>query len=306
MQREHAFRPGELDETKEVGVVGVVGERESGVALVAETRAGIEGPTGEDGGAGAGDFPDEGGTGRLGRTDHDMAGAGGGVESRIGGKGDAERLVDRGEPQSLRMQHDREGGAGEGAEDLLALAQAVTEEHGRVAVLQGGAAKGDDVGQDGLGGRECVVGPAVRRLHDDEVGRRRHAGLGGAAGAELEIAGVEQAAAAGILQPDHGGAVDVAGGMKGDGYLGVIGAERGALPERQDQLETFVQDVGHARAHEGGGARGEEHLAVSGEVVEVGVGNEGTRDRIVRVEPPADLREADAVAVLYVPGHGAM
>jgi hypothetical protein len=224
--------------------------------LVAKARTGIESPAGEDGGAATGDFADEGGIGRLGRADDDVAGAGGGVEGNVAREGDAEGLVDTGEFVGLRVEHHGQRGTGEGAKDFLALAEAVAEEHGSFVLLNGGAAPGDDIAEDTFGRRERVVWSSIRRLHDDEVGGRGQAGFGGAAGAELEISGVEEAAVFGMIESDHGRAVDVAGGVEGDGDVRMVGRERGGLVEGQLKFDAIPEPVGHAGAHERGGAGG--------------------------------------------------
>lgn len=56
VEGKHAGGLHEFDEAQEVRVVGVIGEGESGVALVTMDRARIEGPTGDHGGAAGGDF----------------------------------------------------------------------------------------------------------------------------------------------------------------------------------------------------------------------------------------------------------
>jgi hypothetical protein len=154
-----------------------------------------------------------------------------------------------------------------------------------------------------FGGWQCVVGPAIRRLHDDDVCGGWFAKLSGAAGAELEIAGIEEASILGVIDCDHGRAVDVAGRVEGDGDLRVVVGEWGRLVKGEFTLEAFAVGVGHAGSHEGGGAGREQNLAVRGEVVEVGVRDEAARDGVVSVEPPVELREVEAVAIVDVPRH---
>jgi hypothetical protein len=68
-------------------------------------RAGIEGPTGDHGGAAGGDFFQEGGGARLWRADDDVAGDFLGGEFAVGREGEAEFLVDAREAERLRMKH---------------------------------------------------------------------------------------------------------------------------------------------------------------------------------------------------------
>lgn len=187
---------------------------------------------------------------------------------------------------------------GEAAEELLGFAEAVSKKYGRLFVLEGGATEGGDVGEDFFRRRKHVVRAAEGGLHDEDVGVRGGAGLGGEAGAEFEIAGVEERAVVGVGEEALGGAVDVAGGVERDGGVGreLFGVAEGNY--------SFAAFGGHAGAHEAGGAFGAEDFFVRREVVEVGVRNEGAFDGMVSVEPPVDLREVEAVAELDFPrGH---
>lgn len=103
VESEDALGGDEFDEAEEVGVVGVVGEREGGVALITEDRAGIEGPAGDHGGAAGADFFEEGGVGGLGRADDDVAGEFAGGKFAAGREGEAEFFVDFGEAVRLRV-----------------------------------------------------------------------------------------------------------------------------------------------------------------------------------------------------------
>lgn len=287
----------ELDEAEEVGVVGVIGEGEGGVALVAVNRARIESPAGDDGGTAVGDFFKESRVGGLGRTDDDVAGELGGIEGAVGREGEAEFFVNLSEPKRLRVEHRGERGAGEGGKEFLAFTEGVAEEDGGVALVEGGAAEAQEIGEDLGGGREDVVGAAVGGLHDEHVGARGGAGFGGEPGAEFEITGVEEAAVGGVGEEGLGGAKDVAGRVEGDGG---IGGEGLGAAEGKDVFGAFG---GHAGAHEAGGTFGEEDLAVGGEVIEVGVRDEGARDGLAGIEPPVDLGQVNAVSEANIPGH---
>lgn len=180
VNREHALRLDELDEAEEGREIGVVGEREGGGVLRAVEEAGVEGPAGDGGGAGGRDALEE--AGGVGRADDDVAGVRGGVEFGVNGEIEAELRADPGETVRLGLQHDRQPGPGEGAENFLAFTEAVAEEDGRRAGGQGVAAKGDEVGDDFGGGREDVAREAEGGLHDEGVGAGCRAQLGGVAG----------------------------------------------------------------------------------------------------------------------------
>ena len=228
-----------------------------------------------------------------------MAGEGGGIEGGVGREGEAELFVNAGELQRLLMEHHGKLGAGEGREELLAFAEAVAEKDGRGAVGEGVAAEGYDGGEDFRRGRENVARKTIRGLHDEAVGAGCSAGFGGEAGAEFEVAGVEEAAVVGVLEECLCGTVDMTGGVEGDGG---VGGELFGVAEGED---VFGALAGHAGAHEAGGAGGAENLAVGREVVEVGVRHEGARRGVVGVEPPVELREVEAAGrKLDVPRHG--
>lgn len=235
--------------------------------------------------------------GVWGGADDDVAGELVVIEFPIRREGDAELLVDAGEAERGGVEHHGEPGVGEAAEELLAFAEAVAEEDGGVAVVEAGVAKAGDVAENLLGGREDVVRAAEGRLHDEDVGAGRGAFFGGAAGAELEIAGVEEGAVAVVGEEGLGGAVDVAGGDERDG---AVGCELLGVIEGEDVLGALA---GHAGLHEARGAGGAEDFAVRGDVVGVRVGDEGAGLGEMSVEPPLDLREPDAGAELDLPGH---
>ena len=297
VQGEHAARIHELDEAEEVVEIGVIGKRERGVALVAKARAGIQRPTGDHRGAGLGDGFEKRRAGRVGWCDDHVARRIGGGEFAVRGKCQSAVFVNASEARGLFVQHHGQPGAGEAAEDFLAFAETVAEEHRGFAVVERFPTKPDDVPQHVGGGRQHVVGTSIRRLHDEHVGGGRGAGFGGETGAEFEISGVEQASVRGVFQKNLRGTVDVSGGMERDR---VILCEGFGASKRQD---VFAALGGHAGPHQLGRAFGADDLSVRGEVVEMRVRNEGTFDRVVRVEPPAGLRQPYSVAKLDIPSH---
>ena len=290
MEGEDALRSHEFDVADEVGVVGVVGEGKGGVALEAEGRAGRERPAGEHGGAAVFDARDHEGAGGAGRADeHFSGGLAGGVGQVAGGEIGTQRAVDFGHFENRAVEHRGEAGGEEGAEDFLGLAERVAEEHGHRAVVEGVAAESGHLGEDFGGGRHAVFRQAVGRLHDEGVGVPPLRGLGGEAGAQFEIAGVEERAG---VRLDEGlrGAEDVARWQKRDREV----AERAPFAELQKMLAPHAAEP---RLHEPGGAGAGDDFLVRGDVVGVCVGDKGEGARVPRVEPEAVRGEREAAVV---------
>jgi hypothetical protein len=125
---------------------------------------------------------------------------------------------------------------------------------------------------------------------------RGGAGFGGAAGAELEVAGVEEAAVLGLGE-ELGGAEDVAGGQERDAAAG-----RELVRAVEGQGEQLAAR-GLAGVHEARGALGAERETVARHVVEVRVGDEGARNGAGGIEPPVDLGQMEPLAELDIPRH---
>ena len=241
VEREHALRLHRLDEAQEIRVIRVVGKGKRGVALIPEDRAGIHGPARDDGGASAGNLTEKSRTAGLRWTDHDVSRDLVRVEAAVGRKRDPEFVVDARQPQRLRVQHHRQLSGGEPAQEFLTFAEAVAEEHGRLAIVEAVVAEARNVPQHVFGGRKNILRPAERRLHDQHVGPRRRAAFGGTAGPQFEVARVEQRA---VLLVDHqtlGRAVNMPGGMQR--HVG-IGREWLGLSERQHVFGSLAGQTG--------------------------------------------------------------
>ena len=297
VQGENALGLHALDKGDEVVESRVVGKRKGGVAARAVDRAGVERPAGDDGRAPGGQAAEQ--ALAMGRAQDDMAAGLVGVEFTVRREFQPELLADPRKPQGVGVQHHRQLRRGEGAQDLLTLAQAVAEQNRRGAVGEGAPAEFDDPGDDLRLGREDIAREAEGGLHDEHIGARGGTRLGGEAGAELEVPRVEQRAVLGALEQDLARAEDVAGGMQrgGDAEFQPVGTA-----ERQGGLLAFARHPGVHQARSGGGA---ENLAVPGDVVAMGVGNEGAGGAHLGVEPPADLRQPDPLAMMDLPSHGA-
>ena len=271
VQREDAFGADGVDEAQQIGEVGVVRKRERRVALVAVNGAGVHRPAADHGGAGAGDFAEKRRALRLRRADHGVPGDFGGVEGAIRGKSDAQFAVDAGEPERLRVQHHRQPGLGEAAQQFLALAETVTEKDGNLPVVEAAVAEGGNVGENAVGGRKGVVRPAERRFHHEHIGARGGAELGRAAGAQFEIAGIEERTAVSVGKKALSRAEDVACRMQ---RHRAVRSELFRLAEGQNVFDPLAR---HAGAHQARGAGGAKNLAVRRDVVGVGVGDKRAR-----------------------------
>ena len=193
------------------------------------------------------------------------------------------------------MEHDRETGGREGTEDFLTLAEAVTEERGRRAVGDGLLTKRDDLRDDCGLRRHDVTREAKRRFHDQGVRAWSGARLRREAGAQLEVARVEERAMLGGGEMDLRGTENVTGGVEGGSHaeLEFVGtAER----EFVDQALA-----GDARVEETGGGGRAEDLGMARHMVGVSVRDEGAGDAGLGIEGPADLREVDAFAENNLP-----
>ena len=280
---------GEFEEFEEFLVVGVVAEGEGGVDLMGEAGGGGEGPAGEEGGGFEGEAAEGGGGVDLGREDEDAA-AGVALVGFPGGEGDAEGLIGAVHGGDGRGNGDGEVAAMEEGLDFLGFAEGVGEEDGGEVLVEGLAAPVVD-GGGGFGeGGEAVGGVAEGAFHDDGVGGEGAGGFGGEAGAEFEIAGVEEAGAVGEAgEVEHGAAEDVAGWGEDEAVAVVF---PGLVPVEGDDFGFG----GEALAEEVGGGEGAEDAAVAGDVIGVGVGDEGEVLGAAGVEPEVGFGEEEAAA----------
>jgi hypothetical protein len=102
----------------------------------------------------------------------------------------------------------------------------------------------------------------------------------------------------GVIEKDLRGTENMSGGMKSDGALGgeLLGVAKG-----QNVLDAlFAREAG---AHQAGGRSRADDLGVTGHVIGVRVGNEGTLGAAGRVEGPANLGQMNAVLKLNLPSH---
>jgi hypothetical protein len=278
----------EIDEVEEVGPVGVIAEGEGVVGLVLEAGAGVEGPAADHGGDEALAFAEGLLTGG-GRGDDEDAAGGFRGDGFPWWEGPAEVLVG--------AVHGGDGGVdGDGEEtaeehlEFLGFAERVGEEDWGLAGFEGVAAPVDDGGAGVVEGREDVMGLAERAFHDEGVGGDGLGGFGAEAGAEFEVAGVEEGRAVGETgDVDHGAAEDVTCGGEEEAVAGVF---PWLVPWESDDVACVVEAV----AEETGGGFRADGGGVAGDVVAMGVGDEGEGDGAVGVEPDAGFWEEDAGA----------
>ena len=130
-------------------------------------------------------------------------------------------------------------------------------------------------------------------FHDERVGLDPLGLLGGQPGAQLEVAGVKEAALALALDKALRAPRDVPGGVEGDPQVRAdVG---GGLMEIEAVFAAFL--VGQPRVHEPGGDGREDNFLVHPDMVGVGVGNEGERLVVPRVEPQVVRGHVDPARV---------
>jgi hypothetical protein len=174
--------------------------------------------------------------------------------------------------------------------EFLGFAERVGEEDWGLAGFEGVAAPVDDGGAGMVEGGEDVMGLAERAFHDEGVGGDGLGGFGAEAGAEFEVAGVEEGRAVGETgDVDHGAAEDVTCGGEEEAVAGVF---PWLVPWESGDGACVVEAV----AEETGGGFRADGVGVAGDVVAVGVGDEGEGDGAVGVEPDAGFWEEDAGA----------
>jgi hypothetical protein len=289
VEREDFFGLHLVHEFDQVAEIGVVAQGKGRVGLVTEPAIGIDRPAGQDRHAGAAKIAQHGRTGGIGRAQQNFLARGLRIIFLVGGKALAELLVDFRQLVNRSMQHDRQPGVTETAEQFLAFAEGIAEENGRFFVIQRFSAKPDHSFDDFLGGWELIMRTAVGCFHDQEIGLARLAFLGGEARTQLEVAGVKERFIAGF-DPGHGAAEDMPGREQGDIARHFTAGEMPRFVEGKHMFHPFA---GEARAHELRGRLADDDFAMDFGVVRVGVADENRagRLRIVGVKPKAQFRE---------------
>ena len=125
----------------------------------------------------------------------------------------AELLKNFRELENRFVQQNRQPGIGQPAQEFLAFAERIAEQHRRLLVVDGFPTEANHAFQHLARWRELILGPAISRLHDERVRVARLARFGGQARPQLEIAGVKHRFAL-RFNPTHRAAENVAGGQQ--------------------------------------------------------------------------------------------
>ena len=275
---------------EEVVIARMVGEREGGIATHAVDGTGIHCPTGDC--CDAASFHQchgfASGTGR--RADENMASGGFDIPRIVFRKNDALGFIDRHELGDGRVEHDPQSCAAQVSQDFLGFPERVSEQNRRCAFLERFDAKFQDLSHHLLKRREHIARQAICGLHDERLG----AGVGGCLGAgslaELEVAGVEEAALVG-LHETLGGSEDMASREQVHAELFKIAN----LAEGQGN--RLAVEWAHSRFHEAKGRGGGYGALMTPGMVAVGVRNKRQRFRVMRIQPQIWAGQVDGASV---------
>lgn len=98
----------------------------------------------------------------------------------------------------LAMQHHGKLSIAKSAKEFLALAERITEQHGRLIVIKSFMTKANHPFQDFFERRKLIPRLPESRFHDENVRRARLATLSGQPLPKFEIAGIKEGSAAGF------------------------------------------------------------------------------------------------------------
>ena len=287
---ENPLWPHALHALQQPGVVGVVGKRENFIHPVAVFRARLQRPAGEHRGALRFQPAQQLRADRIRRGDDDMPGRRVTVEDQrlrqrlhSGGAAGHRHRRDRG------MQQRRDAMLGHQRQRFLRFSQRITEQHRRLPVRKCILNEAQNAGLDLHRVRELEGRQAEGRFQDQRVCGEEIDSLRGPPAAGFEVAGVEQARV--VLEArhmQHRRAGDVPGRQQPQPET--VAHHRHMERHRGDpalrQVEARVdQRRRHVRAQRG---------IMAGEVVRMGMGNEGPRLRVPRVQPQVELRQMQA------------
>ena len=188
------------------------------------------------------------------------------------------RLVNRQQRGDRFVDHRGEPGGRQNRENLLRFAQRVGEQHGDRAIVDGRAAKPEDVRGHCLRGRKDIPGEPERGFHDKRLGAANLRSLGRRPSAQLEIPGVEQRSRPGLDETLRG-TQHMAGGQKPD---------RKTLPlprlAKRQRVQLRSQPP-HPGTHQIERERGGDRRRMAPDMVAVRMGHEGQLFGTARVQP---------------------
>jgi len=176
------FRRDTADHFKQLGKIRMVAQGERGVALVAVAAVLVRRPAGENGCAGGAEIAQHCGVHDRRRAKEHLAAHGFGAISLELREPGAKLLINFHRFVNGLVQHQGKAGFAQRAEDLLALAERVAQEHGGLLLVQGFPAKPDDALENLRCGRKNVMRPAEGGFHDQVIGGAGFAWFGREAG----------------------------------------------------------------------------------------------------------------------------
>ena len=191
VQRENAFRRDAFHELNEVGKIRVVAQRKCGVGLVTKAAIRIHRPAGQHRGARLAQLAQRRRQVGHRRTNQHFPARRLSFELLVRRKLVAELFKNFRELENRFVQENRQPGIGQPAQEFLAFAERIAEQHRRLLVVDGFPTEANHAFQHLARWRELILGPAISRLHDERVRVARLARFGGQARPQLEIAGVK-------------------------------------------------------------------------------------------------------------------
>ena len=203
---------------KKARVVGMIGEGEHAVDLVAVLRTRSERPATEHGGASFLVIADQTGSDGRWRRDDRVAVRDGFFQKN--GRGEVESEIAAGFGHLVNRLLHRSGDARlmKNSQRFLSFPERVGEEDRGLVVRESLSGEGDDVLFDFIRGRENKAGKTKGGFHDEDIGLGKLRCLGGMGRTGFEIAGVEERLVV-LFNPDHRRARDMPGGVEGDAVL---------------------------------------------------------------------------------------
>ena len=300
VEGENSFRRDALHEFDETGKIRMIAQRKRRVGSIAKPAIRIDRPAGEHRGAHPAELAQRGRQVRHRRANQHFASRGPAVKLLVSRKLLAELLINLRELENRFVQQNRQTRVRQPAQQLLAFAERIAEQHRRLVIVNRLATKARHTFQHLARRRELILRPAVSRLHDERVrpaGARGLARFRGQTLAQFEIAGVKQGFAPGFDQA-HRAAENMAGGQQGDLPANAAGLERCRLVEGQN---LFLARAAEPRLHERRGRRARDHFSMLADVVAVRVADEDAVSaglRLARVEPQFQRRQINAAAVV--------
>src|SRR6202165_2629652 len=181
-----------LDIFDELGEISVIGIRQRHINSEAEAGSRVDCPAGDRDLKAREYLLDHRTASRIRRPDQHVLGTGGFVKGYPRAQAHTQRFVRGADSRNNGVHHDGELRAAEHVHDLLRFAQRIGVDYRCLVALEGRAAACDDLGFYCATIGKAVMGTAVGALHHQRVATAHFATRLGAAGAQLEIAGIDK------------------------------------------------------------------------------------------------------------------